>query len=162
VKAGRDVRRRRLIVAGLLALLIEFAVRSYVRPPDPPIDAAAGVNAHGRVPPAVMSTLRHACFDCHSDEARRPWYAALPVAAWVIERDITAGRGQLNFSRWTHYNKLDRADLLDKACDKATKRDMPLWQYRLLHPEARLREAEVAALCAWTQDEAARLVEAGS
>jgi hypothetical protein len=156
------VRRRGLILAGLLILMIGFAVRSYSRLPEIPIDPATGVDADALVPPSVMSTLRRACFDCHSDETRRPWYSALPVASWLIERDVREGRGQLNFSRWTHSNRFDRADLLDKACEKATKREMPLWQYRVLHPEARLTETDIAALCAWSQSEAARLVGAGS
>jgi hypothetical protein len=157
-----NVRRRRLIVAGLLILMIEIAVRSYSRSPEIAVDPATGVDADGLVPAPVMSTLRRACFDCHSDETRRPWYAALPVASWLVERDIREGRSQLNFSRWTQYNRFDRADLLDKACGRATKGDMPLWQYLLLHPEARLSEADIAALCTWSQSEAARLVGAGS
>jgi hypothetical protein len=159
---GRTCDDGGLIVSGLLILVIELAVRSYAHRPESPVDPATGVDRAGLVPPPVMSTLRRACFDCHSDETRRPWYAALPVASWLIERDIREGRSQLNFSRWTQYNRFDRADLLDKACDKATKRDMPLWQYRILHREARLSEAEIAALCAWSQTESARLVGAGS
>jgi hypothetical protein len=162
VRVSRDVRRRGLIVAGLLMLVIELAVRSYARRPESPVDPATGVDVDGLVPSPVMSTLRRACFDCHSDETRRPWYAGLPVAYWLIDRDVRQGRGQLNFSRWTRYNRFDRADLLDKACEKATKRDMPLWQYRILHREARLSEADIAALCVWSQTESARLVGAGS
>ncbi len=153
--------RYRLVLAGLLILVIELAARSYARPPEIPIDPAAGIHADALVPAPVMSTLRRACFDCHSDETRWPWYSALPVASWLIGHDVKEARGQLNFSRWTQYNRFDRADLLDKACDMATKRDMPLWQYRILHGEARLSEADIAALCAWSRHEAARLVGEG-
>jgi len=55
-----------------------------------------------------------------------------------------------------------RADLLDKACEKVTAREMPMWQYRVLHRESRLTEVDVAALCAWGRQEAARLAGAGS
>ena len=149
-------------MAGLLILLIASAARSYSRPPGRPANPVAGIDATTPVPAPVMSTLRRACFDCHSDETRWRWYSALPVAAWLIEHDVNEGRGQLNFSRWTDYNRFDRADLLDKACEKATKRDMPLWQYRILHRDARLSEADIAALCAWSRHEATRLVGAGS
>ena len=156
------MRRDRLIPVGLLILLIASAARSYSRLPELPADPTDGVDASTVVPAPVMSTLRRACFDCHSNETRWPWYSALPVASWLIEHDVREGRGQLNFSRWTRYNKFERADLLDKACEKATKRDMPLWQYRILHREARLSEADIAALCAWSRHEATRLVGAGS
>jgi hypothetical protein len=109
-----------------------------------------------------MSTLRRACFDCHSNETRWPWYASLPIASWLLARDVKAGRGQLNFSRWTEYNPFDRAGMLDKACELATSRTMPLPPYLLLHREARLSDTDIAALCAWTRIEATRLVEGGS
>lgn len=146
------------MAAAALMLLGGFAVRSQQSRPQFAADPSLGLSAHAVVPAAVMSTLRGACFDCHSDEPRRPWYSVLPVAAWFIERDISEGRGQINFSRWAQYNRFDRADLLDKVCDKAKTREMPLWQYRLLHRSARLSDAHIAALCAWTQTEAARLV----
>lgn len=146
----------------MLILTIASVVRSLSPRPELPVDSAAGVNGARPVPAAVMSTLRLACFDCHSNETRWPWYSSLPGASWAIERDVTAGRGQLNFSRWAEYNPFDRASLLDKACELATERQMPLLPYRLLHTEARLSASDIAALCAWTETEAARLVEGGS
>lgn len=155
------MRRTTLILAGLLilVLVIESAARSRSRPPGIAADVAEGIQADALVPAPVMSTLRHACFDCHSNETRWPWYASLPVASWLIEHDVKEGRGQMNFSRWARYNRFDRADLLDKACELAAKRDMPLWPYRILHREARLSEDDISALCEWSRHEAARLVE---
>jgi hypothetical protein len=123
------------------------------------VDPSVSLNVQSAVPAPVMSTLRRACFDCHSEATHWPWYAPLPVASHLIERDVREGRGQLNMSRWTQYNPFDRADMLDKMCQRASNGRMPPWQYRLMHPGARLSEKDVAALCTWTQDEAARLVE---
>ena len=78
------------------------------------------------------------------------------------EVDVERGRGQVNFSQWGQYNPFDRADILDKACDLASKREMPLWPYRLMHPEARLSDTDVATLCHWSRTEAARLVNGGT
>jgi len=158
VKTERTVRRLHLILAGPLILVIGLAARPTLESRRITVDSAGGVDAVSEVPAPVMSTLRRACFDCHSNETRWPWYSALPVAAWLVERDVRNGRGQLNFSRWAEYNVFDRADLLDKACELGTTRDMPLWQYRIVHPEARLNEADIATLCGWTRREAARLV----
>jgi hypothetical protein len=44
-------------------------------------------------------------------------------------------------------------------CELASRRKMPPWQYRLMHPDARLSVTEISALCAWSQDEAARLTK---
>jgi len=114
------------------------------------------------VPVHVMSTLRRACFDCHSNETRWPWYSSLPIASWLIARDVKSGRGQFNFSRWTEYNPFGPASMLVGICEMATGRTMPLPRYRLLHPEARLSDPDVTELCAWTRLEASHLVGGGS
>lgn len=147
---------------GVLAvgLLIGFAARS--QPGTSGLHAKASATLRASVPTSVMTTLQRACFDCHSDETRWPWYARLPIASHLIESDVKAGRGQLNWSRWADYNKFDRADKLDRACELVSERRMPPWQYRMLHPKARLTHAEITALCGWTQEEATRLVQGGS
>jgi Haem-binding domain len=122
-------------------------------------ESPAALNGRRPVPAAVMSTLRRACFDCHSHETRWPWYASVPIASMLVERDVTAGRGQLDLSRWTEYNPFDRADLLDKMCRLASTARMPPWPYRAMHGEARLSAGDVAALCAWSEEEATHLVE---
>ena len=145
-------------VIGLVVLLLAIQLVPYGRDHTNP----AGGKQIAWDSLRTKRLMTDACMDCHSNETRWPWYSSFPVASWLIERDVTEGRGQLNFSRWTQYNNFDRADLLDKACELATKREMPLWQYRLAHREARLNEPEIAALCAWTQREAKRLVGDGS
>ena len=155
-------RRILMFVAALLMLTIASAARSR---PDHPIvgaDRSASLGEQTSVPAPVMSTLRRACFDCHSDETRWPWYTALPFASLLIERDVKAGRGQLNLSHWTQYNPFDRADLLDEMCQVISTGKMPLWQYRMTHPEARLSTADITAICDWSQHEATRLVQGGS
>lgn len=151
-----------LAALALVILAIGSAALSPSRDVDTDVDPSAGLNVKRPVPAPVMSTLRRACFDCHSNETRWPWYSSLPGVSWAIVRDVKAGRGQLNFSRWTEYNPFDRAGMLDKVCAMVTEGKMPLWPYRLLHPEARLSETDVAELCAWTRLEATHLVEGGS
>ena len=67
----------------------------------------------------------------------------------------------MNFSRWGQYNPFDRADMLDKVCEQTTKHQMPLRPYTWLHAGSRLNDADIAALCRWTDAEATRLVDGG-
>jgi hypothetical protein len=156
------VRLVKVLGSVLVTLAIGFAARPGSHPAVTRADPGAVLNARTHVPAQVMSTVRRACFDCHSNETRWPWYSALPLASWLIERDVEAGRGQVNFSRWTQYNPFDRADMLDKICGLATTRKMPPLAYRVLHSEARLSQTDVAELCAWSRQEATRLAEGGS
>jgi cytochrome c len=156
------MRLRTALAAALMLVTIGAAARSRPSRPVGSADSAASVSAGTPVPAPVMSTLRRACFDCHSDETRWPWYAALPIASHLIVRDVTAGRGQVNLSRWTQYNSFDRMDMLDKMCQLASSGQMPPWQYRLMHFDARLSSTDVAAMCAWSQREATRLMQGGT
>jgi len=146
-------------VATLVIVMVGSAARSRSERAVVGADPSASFAGHTPFPGPVLSTLRQACFDCHSDETRWPWYATLPFASHLIERDVKDGRGQLNLSRWMQYNEFDRADLLDKMCQLASSGKMPPWQYRLMHRDARLSATEVATLCAWSHSEANRLVQ---
>jgi hypothetical protein len=95
-------------------------------------------------PPAVHAALRHACYDCHSNQTRWPFYAYVAPASWLVAYDVRAGRKKLNFSDWGRHAK-ERDEIGDVLADD----EMPPWFYRPLHPEARLRDDERAAIKAW-------------
>ena len=156
-------RRRALIRTALVLVAIGVVIgMQWIGPgrTNPPVDASVRLEAES-VPQPVATLLRAACYDCHSSETEWPWYAHVAPASWLVIGDVTAARKKLNFSRWGRYNAYDRADMLDKMCEFVSQRKMPLWQYRLLHSSARLSEQDVATLCGWTRDEAARLTRAG-
>ena len=145
---------------GLLGLALVGA--QFIRPPrtNPVVDRTVALEA-GPVPQPVLGVVRRACYDCHSSETRWPWYSHVAPASWLVISDVQGARKQLNFSRWGRYNAFDRADLLDKLCDRVSKHQMPLLQYRLVHADARLSDADIAAVCGWTRDESARLTQEG-
>jgi heme-binding protein len=162
VTKERAMRRRRVVGAVLVIVAIASAARSRPRIAPVSIEGSAPPHVPLHAPGPVLSLLRRACFDCHSEQTRWPWYAALPIASHLVERDVTDGRGQLNWSHWDQYNPFDRVEKLDKMCELASTRSMPPWRYRLAHSDARLSSADVSELCAWTRHEADRLVQGGS
>ncbi|MBI3993492.1 MAG: heme-binding domain-containing protein [Candidatus Lambdaproteobacteria bacterium] len=108
---------------------------------------------------AVLNTpsdtlLSRACFDCHSNQTRWPWYAHLPVVGVMLNQSVREGRDELNFSDWAAMNAGRQAKKLKESREKVMEGDMPPWDYLLLHPEARLGPAEQAQL---SQDLAAAL-----
>lgn len=83
-----------------------------------------------------------ACFDCHSNETVWPWYSNIAPLSWAVQRDVDEGRDELNFSEW------HLAQEGDEAAETVRDRSMPPRQYLLVHPEARLSDAELDALAA--------------
>jgi len=91
-----------------------------------------------------------ACFDCHSNETRWPWYTRLPVASWLAVSDTLEGREHLNFSDWgTGEHSLD--EIADEINETVREGEMPPGMYLMMHPEAVLTDAEKQQLIAGLQ-----------
>lgn len=146
---GQQMTARRWLVIGAVAVAAQFVGR---HAPNPPVDPAAAFKA-SQAPQQIRDLLRRSCFDCHSNETVWPWYADIAPGSWLMNWDVNRGRRQFNFSTWEQKNVFDRADLLDKMCEQVKKKEMPLPQYLLLHRSAKLTDADVAAICAWTSQE---------
>ncbi|HEY7955230.1 MAG TPA: heme-binding domain-containing protein [Polyangia bacterium] len=100
-------------------------------------------------PADVKQVMRRACYDCHSNETRWPWYAQLAPVSWLLHRDVVEGRRHLNFSEW---DKLpaDRRQRRKASCGREVKSgDMPLWFYLPLHPAAKLSDRDRSLLQDW-------------
>lgn len=91
--------------------------------------------------PRTRELAKRACFDCHSNETRWPWYAKVAPFSWVMRRDIDAARSIMNFSEWHR-----PWDLAPQAGSEVIRREMPPRSYRLLHGEADLTHEEKIAL----------------
>lgn len=101
------------------------------------------------VPPQIEALLTRACYDCHSNHTRWPWYSRVAPASWLVARDVELGRKELNFSEWGSYYPQTRRRKLQWMGRVLREGSMPPWNYRLMHPRARLNEAERAMLERW-------------
>jgi hypothetical protein len=86
-----------------------------------------------------------ACFDCHSNQVRYPWYTNIAPVSWLVQNDVSGGRGSLNFSEWTTGGRGESAREVSRVIDGGS---MPPNFYVWLHPSAKLTAAEKAALVA--------------
>lgn len=142
--------------------LAASVVLSYVHPwGDPRSDAleAAPLLEGSNVSIEVRQVLESKCADCHSANTRWPFYTRLAPASWLVEGDVREGRSHLNLSKWTQYSTESQIDLLTKLASEARSGEMPLKQYLILHPGARLTPAEQQLLYDWAKAERKRLRE---
>jgi hypothetical protein len=78
-----------------------------------------------------------ACYDCHSNQTRWPPQSFVAPFSWLLARDVSQGRDELNFSTW------DTDDGgADDAADAVAEGSMPPRRYVLVHPDAALSGAE--------------------
>jgi hypothetical protein len=117
---------------------------------NPPIDPSMTFQAKVRVPPHIDTIIRRSCYDCHSHETKWPWYAYVAPASWLVTSDVKEGRSLLNFSNW-NYNMFRSVGRLDQIAQEVNDGKMPLPPYLLLHPSAKLSEAEKDSLINWVE-----------
>jgi hypothetical protein len=106
--------------------------------------------------PEVHALLRRACYDCHSHATVWPWYARIAPVSWLVAHDVDHGRRELDFSRFESYDGAKQRKKLGELAEEVDEQDMPLWYYLLVHPEARLSEAERERLVSWAEAERTR------
>jgi Haem-binding domain len=113
--------------------------------------AYPGTNPPQRYDGTILSaasdkTLRQACFDCHSNETRHPWYHHLPVAGLLMGYHIRSGRERLNFSDWPQLDAEQQQKKMRRIVRSLQRDRMPTKDYRLMHPLARLSAEQVAQI----------------
>jgi hypothetical protein len=106
-------------------------------------------------PRPVVATLRRACYDCHSNATRWPWYSHIAPLSWVVVAHVEEGRRELNFSEWNAYYPNTQRRKLRWMGRALSEEQMPPWYYRLAHPGARLSPSDRTLLERWIVGELA-------
>lgn len=141
------------------ALLCGSAIASLVHPfGNVRIVAASAPLLDGaEVPSPVMGIVSRSCQNCHSEKTEWPFYSRFAPMSWMIEKDVSEARNHMNLSQWNEYDTDRRQELLSKIGSNVRNHRMPLPRYLLLHPEARLSDAEADQIYQWTRSERRRL-----
>jgi hypothetical protein len=142
----------------LIVLAAAVVVASVASPPPRSSAPDRPLLDGARVDAPVLAVFQRACQDCHSEKTRFPWYSYIAPVSMLVRHDVVRGREWLNLSRWSEYPMVRKQRLLSEIANQVEDRDMPLRQYTLIHPGARLSDAEVEAIFRWTQEERARLI----
>lgn len=101
------------------------------------------------MPADVKTILQKACYDCHSNNTRYPWYSKLQPVDWWLTHHVNEGKRELNFDEFTNrpiayqYHKLDETD------EQVRENKMPLNSYTWIHKDAILTDAEKQSLSNW-------------
>ncbi len=138
----------RKIGLGLLLVLVGI---QFVRidKTNPPVVEGEDFIVVTQPPAEVATLLRNACYDCHSNETKYPWYTNVAPISWWIEEHIRHGRGELNFSKWGTYPIKKAHHKLKESYEMVEGKEMPLPSYLWTHSEAELTNEEQQLLVQW-------------
>jgi hypothetical protein len=137
----------------LLVIAVVFAFIQFFRP-DRNIDSQASssdISAVVSVTDPVKVILQNACYDCHSNNTRYPWYVNIQPAAWWMAGHISEAKGDLNFSEFGGYSQRTQVSKLDGVTAVVEEDIMPLRSYKMMHKNARLNSDEKNLLIDWAR-----------
>jgi cytochrome c len=119
--------------------------------------AVTAIPINSQIPPEVRAVLVEKCADCHSNQTSAPFYGRFAPVSWLMESDIVEARKAMNLSLWDIYPPEQQQTLAAKIVRLAKSHDMPPMQYRMIHWNARVTDADVNALAQWAHGPRAML-----
>jgi len=96
--------------------------------------------------PQTKALFDRACADCHSNQTKWPVWTYIAPGSWLAASDVHEGRAVFNLSDVTNFPP-EAEDMVSEIQEGG----MPLPQYLIMHPEARLTQAEKDQLIAGIQ-----------
>jgi hypothetical protein len=100
-------------------------------------------------PPNVKSILKTSCYDCHSNETTWPFYSYIAPISWIVARDVSLGREELNFSEWNKLDNDKKNHKKEEIVEEISLDSMPVPIYLITHPSAMLSNEEKIILKHW-------------
>lgn len=136
----------------LWTLLVVFILAQFIRPEkNLSNDQANHISTKYPVPDTVEAILKVACYDCHSNITRYPWYANVqPVASWLANH-VDEGKRKLNFSNFTSRKIAIQNHKLEEVIEMVREAEMPLASFTWVHRDAILSQGQKDLLINWAQ-----------
>ena len=133
---------RKLLVV-VLALLAVFGLMQLVpyRIHNHPVTAEPKWDS-----PQTRALVVAACFDCHSNQTKTPWYGKIAPMSWWLTNHVNDGRAALNFSEWNKPQGEGARDAARTVQDGSMPPSYYTWLG--LHSNAKLNAQQRAQLVA--------------
>lgn len=122
-----------LMIVGLVILQFIPYGRNFE---NPPVVSEPDWNS-----PETRQVMVEACYDCHSNETRWPWYSSIAPVSWLVTKDVIEGRNAVNFSEWGRSQ-----EEADDVIESIQEGEMPPVYYIPMHPKALLSAQEKQTL----------------
>lgn len=134
--------KKALIIVFIIIIAMQFIQTEKTNPNTPK-------ELEIKAKPEIKSIFKKACYDCHSNEVKWPWYSYVAPFSWSIKRHVKNGRAALNFSEWENYTDKEKEKKL-KEIYRTAYASMPLGSYIYFHEEADISRDERSIIRAWT------------
>ncbi|MDQ0594891.1 hypothetical protein QFZ37_003260 [Chryseobacterium ginsenosidimutans] len=100
-------------------------------------------------PREVLTILENSCFNCHSNQQNLSWYDKIAPISWAVNKDVKRAKEALNFSEW-NYSAGEHEGKMYAILNMMKSGKMPLHNYILLHPSAKITTKDVETIKKYT------------
>ena len=137
-----------LLTIGILFIAIQF-----IRPARNESEQvlSSDISKTLTVPDSVQVILKNACYDCHSNNTKYPWYVNIQPTGWLMAKHINQAKVELNFSEFGSYSSRRQISKLNGIGNSIKDNIMPLSSYKLMHKNAQLSTKGKILLINWAQ-----------
>ena len=98
----------------LITLVFLLGIIQLVRPDKNigRVDPSKSIETDFPMPSGVKASMEKACFDCHSNNTKYPWYAEIQPVGWYLTNHVREGKQHLNFDEFLNYdsNEMDEEE----------------------------------------------------
>jgi hypothetical protein len=135
---------RNLLIAGVVVFaLLQVFPAKVIGIPTKDIGTNPPTRYTLDAPANVQAVLQRACYDCHTNETKWPFWSRIAPGSWLMARDVHNGRNHMNFSEWADHDDDERQTDLENCWEQVDTGKMPKWFYVYpLHLGARLSAAD--------------------
>lgn len=140
-------RKTKPIAIIFLAVLGIFAL---LQLSSPTIEGKSVVTERINAPKEVISILENSCFSCHSNEQKLNWYDKIAPVSWAVKKDIERARQVMNFSEWGQFSPDEHKGKMYAILNMMQSGKMPLHEYTLLHPSAKITQKDIETIKKYT------------
>jgi hypothetical protein len=137
--------------AGVAVLLVAVGAQFFRPEKNNSNDQTKHLSTLYPLPDSVEAILTVACYDCHSNNTRYPWYAEIQPVGWKLNDHIQYGKKDLNFSEFASYPARRQYRKLKEIGELVEENAMPLPDYLRMHKDAVLTQQQKETLYAWVK-----------
>lgn len=136
----------------LIALLIVLIGIQFIHPEkNQSNDQSQHISTLYPIPANVEELLAVACYDCHSNSTRYPWYNNIQPVAWWLANHVADGKRHLNFSTLASRRVAQQNHKMEEIIEMVDEGEMPLNSYTWTHADARLSQAQKDMITGWAK-----------
>jgi len=138
----------------LMALLAIIIIIQFIRPAKNISTATTtqDITTVYTVPDTVYKILQKACYDCHSNNTRYPWYFNIQPVAWWMQNHINDAKKELNFSEYATFTEKRKVNKMRHIFEEVDEGGMPLDSYTWIHKDAMLSKDERQLVVDWAKN----------